>query len=317
MMHRCRHWIAGLLLLTVLVSASSGVADSLKGKIDSLFAIASSLEFRYRDLVGPAQDSIAALTTAAVPYLIDRLGTTIAHERVALENIFRKIGPPAVPLLNQALLTTDSLQLSRVALILGNLPDTSSVANLLLVTQNPFYWVRYESIRALGFIKDTRAVAAVRVAMSDTNELVRTIAAVSAGHLQDTSLIPALIVALNDTYYGARLEARDELAKLPCEQKSDYLLPAVQEPGSPIRLRCLLSVLADDSCRYPLDKITPYFKYADPLVQSLAFRIAARSDKPMVAKYLSAMARENQSLIMRQTIDDLTGANETATTPYP
>jgi HEAT repeat protein len=317
MMKRVSIAAVAMIVIIALASNAATAEDALKVKIDSLFVMASSLELKYRDLVGPAQDSIAAMTTAAVPYLIDRLGTTIAHERVALENIFRKIGPPAVPLLNQALLTTDSLQLSRVALILGNLPDTSSVTNLLQVARNPFYWVRYESIRALGFIKDPRAVPAVQIAMADTNELVRTIAAVSAGHLQDTSLISALISVLDDRYYGVRMAAKDELAKLPCGRKTRYLLSDQALAGSPLRTTYILSILADDSCICPLEKIAPYFKNANPLVQSLAFRIAVRTDKQTVAEYLSTMAREDQSLIMRQTIDDLTGGNETTTTPHP
>ncbi|MDD4052536.1 MAG: HEAT repeat domain-containing protein [candidate division Zixibacteria bacterium] len=316
-MKRNHHLMTGLMLILALASAVSAAEDTLKTKIDSIFVVASSGEFKYQKLVGPAEDSIAAMKTAAVPYLIDRLGTTEARERVALENIFRKIGQPAVPFLNQALLTTDSLQLSRVALIIGNLPDTSSVPNLLQVTSNSFYWVRYESIRALGFIKDLRAVPAVQAAMADTNELVRTIAAVSAGHLLDTSLIPALIRALDDNYYGVRMAAKDELAKLPCGRKTIDLLSDQALAGSPLRITYLLSILADDSCVCPLAKIAPYFEHADPLVQSLAFRIAARADKKAVAQYLSAKARGDQTLIMRQTIDDLTGDNETTTTSHP
>lgn len=306
-----------MIVMIALTSVTAAAEDAQKVRIDSLFIMASSLELKYRDLVGPAQDSIAAMTTAAVPYLIDRLGTTIAHERVALENIFRKMGPPAVPLLNQALLETDSLRLSRVALILGNLPDTSSVTNLLTVTRNPFYWVRYESIRALGFIKDLRAVPAIQVALVDTNELVRTIAAVAAGHLQDTVLIPALIGALDDRYYGVRMAAKDELAKLSCERKREYVLPDSVYEGSSFRLQYLLSILADDTCLFPMERITHFFEYPDPLVQSLALRIASRTDKKTVASFLSTKAREDQSLIMRQTMDDLTDSHEAATTPHP
>lgn len=311
-------WTATLLIVmyaSVVQAAAAG--DTLKTKIDSLFVIASSGELKYQKLVGPAEDSIAALSTSAVPYLIDRLGTTEARERVALENIFRKIGKPAVPLLNQALLTADSLQLSRVALILGNLPDTSSVTNLLTVTRKPYYWVRYESIRALGFVKDLRAVPAVRVALTDTNELVRTIAAVAAGHLQDTSLVDPLVAVLDDPYYGVRMAAKEELAGFSCEQKIASLFAALAHADSPLKRRYLLSIPADDTCRYPMEKLAPYFDDADPIARSFAFRAAARTDGKAVAARLSVLPRDEQDPIMRQTIDDLITDHETAPTAHP
>ncbi|NMC44300.1 MAG: HEAT repeat domain-containing protein [candidate division Zixibacteria bacterium] len=310
----CR-WTA-LFLLLILTSGIVAAEDSLKGRIDSLFAIASSLEFRYRDLVGPAQDSIAAMSTTAVPHLIDRLGTPIAHERAALESIFRKIGRPAVPLLNQALLTTDSLQLSRVALVLGNLPDTSSVVNLLRVTQKPYYWVRYESIRALGLIRDVRAVPAVRTALADTNELVRTIAAVAAGHLRDTSLIDALIAVLDDPYYGVRLSAKESLAGFSCGQKGAVLFAALAQSRSPLHRRYLISIPADDTCRYPLEKLTPFVDDPDPIVRSLALRAAARTDPKATAARLAGMPRDGQGQLLKQTIDDLSD-HEAATPAHP
>lgn len=308
--------MAALVMAAASFSMAAETEEVLKAKIDSIFVIASSGELKYQKLVGPAEDSLAALSTAAVPYLIDRLGTTDARERVALENIFRKIGKPAVPLLNQALLTTDSLQLSRVALILGNLPDTSSVVNLLTVTQKPYYWVRYESIRALGFIKDPRAVPAVRAALTDTNELVRTIAAVTAGNLRDTSLIAGLIAALDDRYYGVRLSAKEGLAGFSCDQKGAAVFAALAQGGSPLRRRYLISIPADDTCRYPLEKLTPYFDDPNPIVRSLALQAAFRSDPKAVVARLSALPRDGQDLIMRQTIDDWSD-HEAATPAHP
>lgn len=308
--------IAALVMAAVSSAIAAETEEGLKAKIDSIFVIASSGELKYQKLVGPAEDSLAALSTAVVPYLIDRLGTTDARERVALENIFRKIGQPAVPLLNRALLTTDSLQLSRVALVLGNLPDTSSVVNLLRVTQKPYYWVRYESIRALGIIRDIRAVPAVRTALADTNELVRTIAAVAAGHLRDTSLITALITALDDRYYGVRLSAKEGLAGFSCDQKGAAVFSALAQSGSPLHRRYLISIPADDTCRYPLEKLAPYCDDADPIVRSLALRAAARIDPKATAALLAKIPHDDRVQLLKQTIDDLSD-HEASTPAHP
>ena len=178
--------IKGIILIIAFIMAVElaspiSAETSIGEKIDSLFITASSLDIKYRDSVGPAREAIASLGTEGVPHLIEMLGTPHGRERAALEDIFKKIGEQAVPQLTEALLTTDSLRLSRVAKMLYFFPDTSSVDNLLKVVNNDYYSARYQAIRALGAIGDSRATSAIRGAMKDSVELVRTIAAVSAG----------------------------------------------------------------------------------------------------------------------------------------
>jgi hypothetical protein len=258
----------------LMLLLSSGViradSDSLKARIDSIFVIASSGSITYREMVEPAIDSIAAMGEAAIPYLIDKLDTEDARERVTLENIFKKIGAPAVPYLNEALLTTDSLQLSRVALILYYLPDTSSVANLLTVTNNPYYWVRYQAIRALGKIGREDAVPAVKEALLDSNELVRTIAAVSAGRIGPDRFVKNLFTALDDPYYGVRMIAQENLAKLDCGMKAALFAKDSLAHRSLRALRHVLEIMATDSCHYDME-LYHWLDYgADPVIFALS-----------------------------------------------
>jgi HEAT repeat protein len=308
-----RHWkqatMAMMLCLTFSAGASQAADDDLIRKIDSLFIIASSAELKYRDLVTPAVDSIAALGVEAVPHLIEKMGTTDARERVALESIFKKIGTPAVPFLNQALLETDSLQLSRVAMMLYYNPDSSSIDNLMQVTRNPFYWVRYESIRALGAIGHHRGTPAVREAFRDGNELVRTAAAVSAGRLNDTLLLPDLLTALNDDYYGVRMTAYEALTACSCAVKTAVMTTALASSTGIVR-NYILAVMAGDSCRYDVTVLKQYYADADPVTRSLALRAAFKSAPQAVAAYLSAMSEPITDLLFRQTVEELTAAYE-------
>jgi hypothetical protein len=307
-----------VLLLSLVLSFTSGILaeQTVEEKIDSLFIMASSLDIKYKDSVASARESIAAMGTDAVPHLIEMLGTPHGRERAALEDIFKKIGEPAVPQLTDALLITDSLRLSRVAKMLYFFPDTSSVENLLRIVNNSYYSARYQVIRALGEIGDPRAISAVRSAMKDTIELVRTIAAVSAGRLKDDGLLPDILSAFDDSYYGARMSAHEALIKADCETKTAFIANSLPSASTNAR-KHLLSIIAGDSCHYEMPMVEPFLNDADPLVKSLALKAAWRIDSDYIIQHLSQNPDTSRSFILRQTINDLTGNDETKTPANP
>jgi len=307
--------VSSLMLVLSLVS-NVAAEKTIAERVDSMFVIASSLDIKYRDQVEPARDSIAALGVEAVPHLIEMLGTPHGRERAALEEIFKKIGYPAVSLLNEALLTTDSLRLSRVGTILYYLPDTSSVENLLKVAHNDYYSARYQIIRALGKIGDLRAVPAVQEAMKDTIELVRTIAAVSAGRLADSALYPNLLEALDDSYYGVRMSAHEAIKNIPCDEKVKFIadnLPTASNNAC----KHLLKIISEGTCVYDLSTVRPFLENPDPLIESFALQAANRVDHKYVSEYLSNMPDTTDSFILHQTIEDLAKPNEKETSPNP
>ncbi len=305
------------IILIAMLNTASFAEDTLQAKIDSMFVIASSGDFKYRELVEPTIDDIAALGVEAVPYLIDKLGTKDARERVTLENILKKIGPPAIPYLNDALLETDSLQLSRVAKILYYLPDSSSVESLMKVAENRYFWVRYESIRALGKIADRKAAPAIKTALGDSNELVRTMAAVAAGRLGAKGFHFQLVEALSDSYYGVRMAAYEELKKLDCDSKRRYLFPFIQNTKSAITRKLLLSIMAESFCACDIEIVRPFFSDTDPVTRSLALKAAYRCAPDSVIDYLSRVSGESESLILRQTIEEIKNTYGTETTVNP
>ena len=309
--------LAAVLVLAALILASDIMAEkSIVERVDSMFIIASSLDIKYRDQVEPARDSIAALGIEAVPHLIEMLGTPHGRERAALEEIFKKIGNPAVPLLNEALLTTDSLRLSRVGTILYYLSDSSSVDNLLKVVNNPYYSARYQAIRALGKIGDLRAVPAVKAAMKDTIELVRTIAAVSAGRLNDADLFPDLVAAFDDDYYGVRMSAHEALRDAACPAKVTFISSALGE-ASPDAVKHLLMIIAEDSCLYEMSIILPFFHSPDPMIMSQALKAAYRLDSAYVLGFLQDPPDDAGSFILKQTVEDILRSHEAETPAKP
>ncbi len=305
-----------LLLCVILFPGTLAGAQTVEDKVDSLFVIAASLDIKYRDQVEPARDSIAVLAVDAVPKLIDMLGTQHARERVALEEIFKKMGKIAVPLLNHALTETDSLRQSRVALILYYIPDSSSVDDLLKVVDEDYYWTRYQTVRALGKICDKKASNAIKRWLEDDNELVRTVAAAAAGWLNDSDLIYPLFGAFNDPYYGVRMAAHDALIECDCEIKRPHIEAALTTPSGAIR-RHLLGVIADDTCLYDPATVTLYMSDDNPVIRSLALKASYRLDPQSTYDYVSNLPDTTRSFLVEQTIRDLMSKYETETPAQP
>jgi len=219
-------------LLVLAVTCYDAVAETdLKRKVDSLFVIASSGEVKYRDLVEPAMDSIAAIGTDAVPILIDKFTTKSARERWTVIWILQRIGSPAVPYLVRALKRPSGLVVQRVCWALGDIGDTAAVEPLIGVTDHTRWQVRDQAVGALGKIGDRRADKAVAGALSDPVGQVRKSAVVSCGKLTVESSVEQLAHALGDEFYGARLEAAEALLKMDTAKVIEVLADSMESPN--------------------------------------------------------------------------------------
>jgi HEAT repeat protein len=203
--------LVGILFLIAVPAVFSSDVDN---KVDSLFIIASSGEIRYRDMVKPAIDSIAAMGEKAVPRMIEKYDTKDARESHAVSNILEKIGSPAVPYLLEALNVDDAEKISRICYTLGNIKDSSAVDGIIDVCENDDWRARSGAVGALGKIGDRRADETVIRFLSDSVETVRKSAAVAAGRLMIEDAARSLVHMLGDSFYGARMTASESLVKL-------------------------------------------------------------------------------------------------------
>lgn len=204
--------------LTVLILAplqfllaDTSPSSIIDKKVDSLFVIASSGELKYRDMVEPAIDSIAAMKAAAVPKLVEKYNTKIARERFTINKIFVKIGKDAGPHLIKSLVLDDPVQVSRICYTLGEIKDSAAVDGLIGVAFNSDWRVRSNAGAALGKIGDSKSNEVIMKLLADSIETVRKSAAVSAGKLFIDNAIPSLVHMLGDSFYGARLCASEAL----------------------------------------------------------------------------------------------------------
>ncbi len=197
-----------------MLCSDAAAEAELKWKVDSLFVIASSGEVKYRDMVEPAMDSIAAIGADAVSILVDKFTTKSARERLTVIEILKRIGSPAVPYLITALKRHNGLVVQRVCWAMGDIGDTTAVEPLIGVTDHTRWQVRDQAIGALGKIGDRRADKVVAFALNDPISQVRKAAVVSCGKLTIENSIEQLIHALGDEFYGARLCASEALLKM-------------------------------------------------------------------------------------------------------
>ncbi|MEW5995789.1 MAG: HEAT repeat domain-containing protein [Candidatus Zixiibacteriota bacterium] len=210
-------------IVFAVVSQIGAADETLKRKVDSLFVIASSGEVRFRDMVEPAMDSIAAIGEEAAPILIDKFTTKSARERWTIIRTLQRIGSPAVPYLVRALNRPNGLVVQRVCWALGDIGDTAAVMPLIGVIDHLRWQVREQAAGALGKIGDLRGSEAATSALNDPIGQVRKAAAVSCGKLNVNNAIEKLANRLSDEFYGARLAAAEALLKLDTGQVIDVL----------------------------------------------------------------------------------------------
>ncbi len=241
-------------LVCLLTGARADGQTMLEKRIDSLFVIASSGEVKFQGMVKPAEDSIAALGAKAVPHLVDKLETKSPRERLAVINILKKIGSPAVPYLVTALGFNKGLVVERVAWALGDIKDTAATNGLLSVAKHPRWQVREQTIGALGRIGDTRGIDAVAGALDDTIMLVRKSATVAAGQLKINSAIPRLVHLLGDSFYGVRMTALAALTQMDTTQTLQSVIDSMGSINELVgNLGCsLLGKINTDSARQVL-----------------------------------------------------------------
>lgn len=228
-----KYVISFLTVFVILQIVESVAAQSLlQKKVDSIFVIASSGELRYRDLVQPAIDSLAALGTGAVPLLVDKFITYSARERLTIINILKKIGSPAVPHLTASLGRPEPLVVARICWALGDIGDPAAIQPLVDVCGHSSWWVREKAIDGLGKIGDTGGGETVLQSLDDSVGQVRKAAVVAAGRLKLTTGIERLVFALGDNFYGARLSAIDVLGKMDTCRVLEVLADSISSENS-------------------------------------------------------------------------------------
>ena len=260
-------------------------ADSINQIVDSLYIQATTKNINYQDQVQPAKEALGKMGETAMPRLVEKMDTQDARSMLALVDIFKLIGRPAVPYVVGALGAEDPFERRLAARALGEMKDSTAVAGLLVYTTDPDYRIRAGIITALGKIGDRRGVQPSVTALDDDDYLVRTAAAVSLAQLADSSTVNDLIDALKDPYYGVRYSAAEAIWKLG----SPAVIPVRQSlQNSPDTLTLYLLIeaagnLKDDRLMGPLERI---LNSDDPFARAFAAEALEKFESKKAGKIL-------------------------------
>jgi HEAT repeat protein len=250
--------IVALLLLPCLAAAEEtpSVADTtdlVNLSPAELFLRASSSALQFEALRQPSRRLLVKNHGESVPYLVTRLDTDDARERHALEDVFVKIGSPAVgrliDSLKQEIERPDTTRGARLAAgILGRIGDVEAVEPLVAARVHPDWKVRGAVAGALGRIGDARAAPGLVELLADPNEVVRKSAAVGLARVAeadddalDEQGLDALVAALADPHYSVRWSAARALAAAgePAIEKLTGLAAGADEPAGILAIHTL------------------------------------------------------------------------------
>ena len=269
---------------------------------EELFIRASSAELQYAGDLEPARRLLVRRHGESIPYLVTELDTDQPRERIALENIFVRIGEDAVPSLVEALArearrddTTRGARLA--AYVLARIGDPAAVHPLVELREHDEWKMRSSVADALGHLGGPEAVETLVGFLDDEDDSVRKAAAASLdraardeAELVLERAVDGLLRALEDDFYGVRYAASDALGRL-----GDEVVPHLAERvvrAEPRTRMMTLRSLGLVGGRDALRAIAPHLEDDDWAVRAQAAEAAgdAGTMSRSVRRRLEAMA---------------------------
>jgi HEAT repeat protein len=285
------------LVLAWLLLLPCGYARAdLEADIHHLWIQASDGAIRHRDLVGPSKDSLIALGMAAVPYLLPYLHTEDAREKHTITDLFKGIGPEAVPALVSVLGSGGEYHTKHTLIALGKIGDSTATPAVLRYLSDSLASVRAEAAETIGKSGGARAEGALFSVLRDSVEFVRKSAVVGLGRLAKPSSADSLVAALTDTWFGVRYAAALALVQIDSGQLALNRARALSE--RPLAL--VLQALGAAGTRGAEDVAWQYVADGDPRVRAAAARIlAATANEKNLRSRIESLLRAESDPVAR------------------
>jgi hypothetical protein len=170
----------------------------------------------FDSLIALGQDSVYADTTLA--YLVGQYDTKSAIERHRLKDIFKTIGPPAIPAIEECILERGSddedRHLKQSLWVLGEIGGDSIVAPVGQFVNDHSWQIRSAAFTALGKSKSGPARDFIISGLQDTIASVRKSAYYALSQIASVQDIELFMRGIEDPYYGVRYSALNGLIML-------------------------------------------------------------------------------------------------------
>lgn len=294
----------GLISILCLSMASIAAGQGTGAEVDRLFRQASSGEIRFQSVVKPSKDSLIAMADSASKYLVAKLNTTDAREKVTLVEIFRGIGKSATPYLVTALKTDSKDQLRTTSRCLAEVKDTAAISHLLPASKHADFTVRAEAITAIGKSGGGETTARLLESMlGDPVEMVRKSIVYGMGTNRAASSVPLLIASLNDESFAVRLSAYDALVTLD-SLAHDSITSALSEVSTERQFVLLLRLAGQLKISKAKSQVIDALTDKSALVRGWAVWSCARLDAKSAKSRLEKLTRVEPDQFVQSQIQD-------------
>ncbi len=293
-----------LICTLCLMFASVALGQGTDAEVNRLFRQASSGEIRFQNVVKPSKDSLIAMADSASKYLLAKLNTTDAREKVTLVEIFRGIGKSATPYLVSALKTDNKDQLRTTSRCLAEVKDTAAIGHLLPATKHADFTVRAEAVTAIGKSGGGESTARLLQSMlADTVDLVRKSVVYGMGTNKAVSSIPLLISSLNDESFAVRLSAYDALVAMDSMAYA-RISPALSEAATEQQFVLLLRLSGQLKCAKAKPAVIDALANESSLVRGWAVWSLARLDTKSAKPKLEKLTKIESDQFVQSQIQD-------------
>ena len=287
-------------LLMLLTSSALGQseADSVNQIVDSLFIQTTTKNINYQDQVPLAKEALGEMGEMVVPRLVEKMDTQDARTMLALVDIFKLIGRPAVPYIVDALAETDPFKRRLAVRALGEMKDSTAVDGLLRYTDDKDFRIRAGTVAALGKIGNPRGIDAAVKAIGDDDYLVRIDAATALAMFADPGTIDILIKTLSDSYFGVRYKAAEALGNIG-KPSVDPVISALSSTENKTVFYVLIEiagVLNDDKL---IKLLSDILESNDPLARAVTVEALGKFESSEVKKILRKLKdKETHPLVI-------------------
>lgn len=170
----------------------------------------------FDSLIVLGQDSVYAETTLA--YLVDQFDTKSAIERHRLKDIFKAIGPSAIPAITERIEERgedgENRRLKQSLWVLGEIGGDSIVQPVGHFIGDTSWHIRSSAFTALGKSQAAAARDFIVKGLSDSIAPVRKSAYYALSEIATEQDLARFMQGINDPYYGVRYSALHGLMQL-------------------------------------------------------------------------------------------------------
>jgi HEAT repeat protein len=150
----------------------------------------------------------------ALPEIINLLADSSDKIIAEAEQLLRRIGPAAAPVLAANLQSSSKIIRARVARTLADFPSEQTFSALIKSLNDDFYEVRANAAESLGRLRATNSVPTLLAALNDMDHRVRARACNALGAIGDKTATAKVLLLRRDAFPEVRFEAAKAVWKI-------------------------------------------------------------------------------------------------------